>query len=66
MSTVQRIVEKTRKECSRAMKIEDKYQTAVDEFLRRVLEKYRERIESIILFGLVAQGDARKNTYSLK
>jgi len=41
------------------MKIQIRYQKAVDEFLRRVLEKYRSKIESIILFGSVARGETR-------
>lgn len=44
------------------MKIQKRYQTAVDEFLRRVLEKYRNRIEGIILFGSVARGTAREDS----
>ena len=41
------------------MKIQTRYQKAVDEFLRRVLENYRNKIEGIILFGSVARGEAR-------
>jgi predicted nucleotidyltransferase len=42
------------------MKIQKRYQEAVDEFMKRVLEKYRDRIESIILFGSVARGVAKE------
>ena len=44
------------------MKIQKRYQKAVDEFLKRVLEKYRSRIESIILFGSVARGEAKEDS----
>ena len=44
------------------MHIQTRYQEAVDEFLRRVLEKYRNKIEGIILFGSVARGDAREDS----
>jgi len=44
------------------MPIQEKYQKAVDEFVRRVLEKYGDRIESIILFGSVARGEAKEDS----
>lgn len=44
------------------MKIQKRYQKAVDEFLRRVLEKYRTRIDGIILFGSVARGEGREDS----
>ncbi|MCK4734610.1 MAG: nucleotidyltransferase domain-containing protein [Methanophagales archaeon] len=44
------------------MKIQKRYQEAVDEFMKRVLEKYRDRIESIILFGSVARGVAKEES----
>jgi predicted nucleotidyltransferase len=40
------------------MEIEERYKKAVDEFLRRVLDKYRDKIDGIILFGSVARGAA--------
>ena len=44
------------------MKIQKSYQKAVDEFLWRVLEKYRNRIDGIILFGSVAKGEAKEDS----
>jgi predicted nucleotidyltransferase len=44
------------------MKIQKRCQEAVDEFMKRVLEKYRDRIESIILFGSVARGVAKEDS----
>lgn len=44
------------------MKIQKRYQEAVDEFMKRVLEKYRDRIESIILFGSVARAVAKEES----
>ncbi len=43
-------------------KISEKYQNAVDEFARRALEKWGDRIESIVLFGSVARGEAREDS----
>jgi predicted nucleotidyltransferase len=48
------------------MELHARHQKALDEFLRRALEGYEDRIERIILFGSVARGDARKNKYFLK
>jgi len=42
--------------------IPEKYHTAVDEFVRRVVEKHGGKIESIILFGSVARGEAREDS----
>ena len=33
-------------------------QKAVDEFVRRALERYEDKIEDIVLFGSVARGEA--------
>jgi len=44
------------------MQIQKRYQKAVDEFVRRALEKYKDKIDSIILFGSVARGEARENS----
>jgi len=44
------------------MKIQEEYQNAVDEFVRRALEKYRDRIENIILFGSVARREAKEDS----
>lgn len=42
-----------------SIQIQKKYQRAVDEFVRRALEKYRDRIDTIVLFCSVARGEAR-------
>ena len=44
------------------MKILYKYRKAVDEFVERVLDKYSDRIDSIILFGSVARGEAKEES----
>lgn len=44
------------------IQIQKRYQKAADEFARRALEKYRDKIDSIILFGSVARGEARENS----
>jgi len=44
------------------MRIQRRYQKAVDEFVRRALEKYKDRIDTIILFGSVARGEAREDS----
>ncbi|HEC88190.1 MAG TPA: nucleotidyltransferase domain-containing protein [Thermoplasmata archaeon] len=44
------------------MRIQRRYQKAVDEFIRRALEKYKDRIDTIILFGSVARGEAREDS----
>ena len=44
------------------MKILDKYRKAVDEFVERVLDKHSDRIDSIILFGSVARGEAKEES----
>jgi predicted nucleotidyltransferase len=41
------------------MKIQEKYKRPVEEFVRRALEKYGDKIDKIILFGSVARGEAR-------
>ncbi|MCK4736664.1 MAG: nucleotidyltransferase domain-containing protein [Methanophagales archaeon] len=40
------------------MQIQAEYQEAVNEFVRRAREKYKDKIDSIILFGSVARGEA--------
>lgn len=42
--------------------MQEKYQKAVDEFLSRVEKDHRNEIESIILFGSVARGEAREDS----
>ena len=44
------------------MQIQKKYREAVEEFVRRVLERYRDKIDSIILFGSVARGEAKEDS----
>ena len=44
------------------MQIQEKYQEAVNEFVRRVKEKYEDKIDSIILFGSVARGEAKEDS----
>jgi predicted nucleotidyltransferase len=44
------------------MNLQRRYQNVVAEFLRRLLEKYRDRIERIILFGSVARGTAEEDS----
>lgn len=44
------------------MKISEKYRKSVNEFARRALEKYGDKIDSIILFGSVARGEAREES----
>ena len=39
------------------MNIQERYRKPIEEFVRRALERYRDEIESIILFGSVARGD---------
>jgi len=44
------------------MQIQKKYREAVEEFVRRVLERYRDKIDSIILFGSVARGESKEDS----
>ena len=44
------------------MEISEKRWKAVEEFVRRALDKYGDRIESIILFGSVARGEAKEDS----
>jgi len=44
------------------MRIQKRYREAVEEFVRRVLERYKDKIESIILFGSVARGEAKEDS----
>ncbi len=41
---------------------QEKYRKAVDKFVRMALEKHRDEIESIILFGSVARGEVREDS----
>ena len=44
------------------MKIQERYRKPVEEFVRRALERYRDKIESIILFGSVARGEGKEDS----
>lgn len=44
------------------MKIKGKYRKVANEFVRRALEKYGDKINSIVLFGSVARGEAGKES----
>ena len=44
------------------MQIQKRYREAVNEFVRRVLERYKDKIESIILFGSVPRGEAKEDS----
>jgi predicted nucleotidyltransferase len=38
------------------------YQKAIDEFVRRAIEKYGDMVDGIILFGSVARGEAKEDS----
>jgi len=44
------------------MELQKRYQNVVAEFLKRILEQYRERIDGVILFGSVARGEAKEDS----
>lgn len=44
------------------MEIQEKYQRAVEEFVKKAIKRYKDKIESIILFGSVARGDAKEDS----
>ena len=44
------------------MQIQEEYQEAVKEFVRRAREKYDDKIDSFILFGSVARREAKKDS----
>ena len=44
------------------MNIHDKYYAIAREFAKKVLEKYGERVDTIILFGSTARGEAREES----
>lgn len=43
-------------------KIKEKYHKVITEFVRGALEKYGDKINSIVLFGSVARGEAGKES----
>lgn len=44
------------------IQIQAKYKEPIEEFVRRVMEKYRNKIDNIILFGSVARGEAKEDS----
>ena len=44
------------------MEIPERFQEAVEEFVRRVKEKYADKVDSIILFGSVARDEATEDS----
>jgi predicted nucleotidyltransferase len=44
------------------MSIEEKYRAIARKFAKRVQEKYGDRVDSIILFGSAARGEAREES----
>ena len=44
------------------MQIQEEFQGAVKEFVRRALRRYEDKIDSIILFGSVARGEAKEDS----
>jgi len=44
------------------MQIQAKYKGAVKEFVSRALKRYGDKIDSIILFGSVARGEAKEDS----
>ena len=44
------------------IQIQARYKEPVEEFVRRVMEKYRNKIDNIILFGSVARGEAKEDS----
>ena len=44
------------------MNIQERYRKPIEEFVRRTLERYRDEIESIVLFGSVAMGEGKEES----
>ena len=44
------------------MHIQERYRRPIKEFVSRALERYRDAIEGIILFGSVARGEGKKDS----
>ena len=53
-------------EIMKDMQIHAKYREAVEEFVRRVSERYRDKIESITLFGSVARGEDKEGRFQIE
>jgi len=44
------------------MNIQERYRKPIEEFVGRVLERYRDKIDNIILFGSVARREGREDS----
>ncbi len=44
------------------MNIQERYRRPIEEFMSRALERYRDAIETIILFGSVARGEGNEDS----
>jgi predicted nucleotidyltransferase len=44
------------------MEIQEKYQKPINEFVEKALGRYRDKIDSIILFGSVARGEGKEDS----
>jgi len=44
------------------IEMEEKHQEVIDEFAQKALRKYKDKIDSIILFGSVARGEAKEDS----
>jgi predicted nucleotidyltransferase len=49
-------------EVGRDMNIQERYRKPIEEFVRRVLGRYRDEIEGIILFGSVARDEGKEDS----
>ena len=47
---------------SEQFNLQKRYRKPIEEFVRRALEGYRDRIEDIILFGSVARGEGKEDS----
>ncbi|NKQ39297.1 MAG: nucleotidyltransferase domain-containing protein [Methanosarcinales archaeon] len=44
------------------IQIQEKYQKALSEFVRRAKKKYKDKIDNIILFGSVARNNTKEDS----
>ena len=44
------------------MNIQERYRKPIEEFVQRALKEYKNKIDSITLFGSVARGEAREDS----
>ena len=42
--------------------IQEQYRKPIEEFVRRALERYKDKIDAIILFGSVARGEGKEHS----